>query len=231
MSSISRHIQEQISSLYNEKKAKWLENYVKHNIKSKGVGIPQIRTIIKATNQSHQLQSLTIEDQLIFLNDLMSQVYTEDKLAAILYLQLFWKKAEAPLVLSTVENWLDQHWINDWNVCDWMCVRILSPLVDEHPSETVAVLASWNKAPYLWKARTSLVPFAQSKGITNHKAIIYTLCEGLIKREERFCKTAVGWALREFSKHDEQFVIDFLEKFQEWTSKEVIRNARKYIDK
>ncbi|HHJ50839.1 MAG TPA: DNA alkylation repair protein, partial [Phaeodactylibacter sp.] len=46
---------------------------------------------------------------------------------------------------------------------------------------------------------------------------------------ERFCKTAVGWVLREYSKVDEEFVLKFLSDFERWTTKEVVRNATKYI--
>ncbi len=51
MKDISKTIQDKITSIGKPEKAKWLENFIKHNIKSKGVGIPEIRRIIiKAKN-------------------------------------------------------------------------------------------------------------------------------------------------------------------------------------
>ena len=38
-------------------------------------------------------------------------------------------------------------------------------------------------------------------------------CSKLIRREERFAKTAVGWILRELSKTDKKAVVAFIEKY------------------
>jgi 3-methyladenine DNA glycosylase AlkD len=51
----------------------------------------------------------------------------------------------------------------------------------------------------------------------------------LIKREERFCKTAVGWVLREISKSDKNYVEKFLEVHRQFITPEVIKNSTKYF--
>ena len=56
-------------------------------------------------------------------------------------------------------------------------------------------------------------------------------CKKLIKREERFAKTAVGWLLREISKQDEDFVKQFIEHHIKHFTAETIRNALKYSSK
>lgn len=229
MNQVSQIIQSRLTALGDEKKARWLENYVKHDIQSKGVGIPQIREVVKAVTREQDLTAQPLEVQTGILNDLAAKPFTEDKLAAILYLQLYWKKADAAQLLALTGHWFDQGWINDWNVCDWLCVRLLSPLVDRAPGVTVPVLEEWNSAPYLWKARASLVPFAQCKTIAGHTATIHAFSITLIKREERFCKTSVGWVLREYSRHDPDFVIRFLEEHRPWTTSEVVKNATKYL--
>lgn len=47
MKEVSQIIQSRLTALGDEKKARWLENYVKQDIQSKGVGIPQIREVVK----------------------------------------------------------------------------------------------------------------------------------------------------------------------------------------
>jgi 3-methyladenine DNA glycosylase AlkD len=101
-------------------------------------------------------------------------------------------------------------------------------MVDNHPSITINTFQLWNKDSYLWKARASLVPFAQCKTLQEHKNIIHELSRTLIQREERFCKTSVGWVMREISKFDQNYVESFLDDYDEWCTKEVIRNAKKY---
>ena len=219
-----------ITSMGDQQKSAWLENYVKHDIKSKGVGIPEIRQVVKAANHRYHLSSKPFIKQVELLNDLMQKDFTEDKLAAIIYLELFWKKENPKLLLELVSGWFDKGWISDWNVGDWLCVRILTPLIDESPEVALPELKQWNKSPSLWKARASLVPFAEAKSINMHVILIEKFSAELIRREERFCKTAVGWVLREYSKHDRKFVENFLEENKKWTTKEVIQNASKYFD-
>jgi 3-methyladenine DNA glycosylase AlkD len=231
MKEISKSIQDTISSVGRPEKAKWLENYVKHNIKSKGAGIPEIRTIIKTANYNFKLTERKISEQIELLNDLVSQEYTEDKLAAILYLQLFWKGKNERQTIDLISKWFDKGLITDWNVCDWLCVRILTPLLDNWTNQTLIELKRWNKSENLWKARASLVPFAQCKKIDQHKNLIKEFSTELLKRDERFCKTSVGWVLREYSKIDSGFVLKFLSDLENWTTQEVVRNATKYIKK
>lgn len=231
MKEISKYIQDRLTLIGNHEKAKWLENYIKHDIKSKGVGIPEIRQIIKEVNKEYKLTEKQIPEQIELLNELMLQEYTEDKLSAILYLQLFWKNKNEKQTFELISKWFDNEWITDWNVCDWLCVRILTPLVDNWTNPTIKELKKWNKDKNQWKARASLVPLAQCKSIAQHEKIIRDFSIVLIKRDERFCKTSVGWVLREYSKIDQGFVTTFLSDYEKWTTKEVIRNAAKYIKK
>lgn len=212
----------------NSEKALWLENYVKHSVKSKGVGIPQIREIVIDAAKKFGINTKPIPEQIDILNNLMIQEYTEHKIAAIIYIQLFLKDYSHEII-KPVSHWFDNGYITDWNVCDWLCVRILSPMIDSLPDFIIPELEQWNTNKNLWKARASLVPFAQSKNISEHWNYINKFSETLIKRDERFCKTAVGWVLREYSKQDKQKVTDFLTKYSEYTTKEVIANATKYL--
>lgn len=229
MNPISKHILDRLKSVRNTDKAAWLENYVKHDIKSLGVGIPQIREIVKSTEKDFLLTHKSIPLQIQVLNELMEQAYTESKLASIIYLQLYWKKAESRIIIELISEWFDKKWISDWNVCDWLCVRLISPLIDKDAGNIIEELTIWNNDPYLWKARASLVPFAESKSIGRHSKTILSFSEHLIRREERFCKTAVGWVMRQYSKTDSELVNGFLEKHDEWLTKEVITNATKYF--
>jgi 3-methyladenine DNA glycosylase AlkD len=230
MKEISKNIQNKITSIGKPDKANWLENYIKHNIKSKGVGIPEIRNIVKDVTKECKLLEFDITEQIDLLNDLMNSEYTEDKLAAIIYIQLNWNNKNEQKKIALISNWFDKELITDWNVCDWLCVRLLSPMIDNWTKETLIELKKWNISKNQWKARASLVAFAQCKSIDKYKGFIEDFSLELIKRNERFCKTAVGWVLREYSKKDADFVTKFLAENENWATKEVIKNAMKYVD-
>ncbi len=229
MKNIAKTIRQRMTDEGKPEKAKWLEQYVKHGVKSRGTGIPEIRKILQEIESEKSCSKKTLPEQVELLNDLMAGVYTEDKLAAILYLQLFWKDKYPEESLSLISAWFDQNFITDWNVCDWLCVRVLTPLLDRWPGQTMTELKCWNKAQNLWKARASLVPFAQSRYLAKHRRPVQLLAEELIKRKERFCKTAVGWVLREYSKIDRDFVRKFLSTHEQYITREVVKNATKYF--
>lgn len=231
MLEISKIIQTKITSIGNPDKAKWFENYIKHGIKSKGVGIPEIRDIVKEATKEYRLLELDITEQVDLLNNLMTSEYTEDKLSAIIYIQLNWNRTNEQEKITLISDWFDKELITDWNVCDWLCVRLLTPMIDNWSKDTLRELKKWNRNQNQWKARASLVPFAQCKSLDKHQNLIEEFSIELIKRDERFCKTAVGWVLREYSKIDPSFVTKFLFKYENWTTKEVIKNATKNINK
>lgn len=224
-------IQQRLSYAGDRKKAIWLEKYVKHGVKSRGVGIPSIKIIIKDFIKENDLNGLPQSKKIELLNLLMKQEFSEDKLTAILLIQYHWENIENEVQLRIISEWLDKQLISDWNICDWLCVRIISPMIDNDTQSTIDTLKGWNTDPYLWKARASLVPFAQCKTIANHRNVIEDFSSNLILRHERFCKTAVGWVLREYSKIDKKFVQAFLENNKEFITQEVVRNATKYFSK
>lgn len=52
----------------------------------------------------------------------------------------------------------------------------------------------------------------------------------MIKYEERFAKTAVGWALMEKSKTNPDFTISFVKKQEKYVNNESLKRALKYIN-
>jgi len=183
-------------------------------------------------NKREGLDQLPMNRQVSLINGLMRSALAEHKLAAILYIQLFWLgKMKNSFLLSMISDWFDEGYVHDWNTTDWLSVKVLAPLLDSGDREVLWTLKKWNRNPCLWKARASLVPFAASKRVGEHRKEIERLADILIRRDERFAKTAVGWVMREYSKLDEDFVLAFLSKHVKHTTWEVKRNALKYYRK
>ena len=225
---ISNELQRSASS----EKALWWNDYMKGEIPFLGVGTPDIRKLFLAGDRGASYEDLPMNKQVALVNGLMRGQYAEEKLAAILFVQLFWLgKMKEGFLVNLMSDWFDDRLIFDWNTTDWLCVRILAPLIDSGEEEVIWKLKKWNRDSYLWKARASLVPFARAKTISLHGKTINRFADILIRRKERFAKTAVGWVLREYSRHDPDFVIDFLSRHVKHTTSEVKRNALKYYRK
>jgi 3-methyladenine DNA glycosylase AlkD len=227
MRDIAQTLVKHIQANEHEEKARWLERYVQHGIASYGVGIPQLRLIVQELC-TQDVRDAPLTEQTQFLHHLMQHSHIEPKLAAIVYMQLYWNDVDPATVLHLSSEWLEGA-LSDWNTCDWLCVRVLTPLLDKDPQLCVHTFGLWNTSRSIWKARASLVPFAQAKRISTYKDVIIAHASYLIRRDERFCKTAVGWILRVYSKIDRDMVIDFLEHHQQWLTREVVNNAKKYF--
>ena len=210
-------------------KADWWNSYLKGEIRFVGTSIPEIRKILIEKNCNDGLDRLPMNQQVGMVNGLMRSQFAEHKLASILYIQLFWlRNQKNSFLLNLIADWFDDRYIFDWNTTDWLSTKVLTPLLDSGDEKVLWILKRWNRDPYLWKARASLVPFAHSKHIRDHAKSIEHFSDILIRREERFAKTTVGWVMREYSKFDEDFVLDFLSRRVKYTTWDVKRNALKY---
>lgn len=229
MNPYSQIITETIQERSRPDKAAWWNRYMKGSIPFLGAGIPEIRKYLLELNRKEQLDTLPMNRQVGMVKQLLRGRYAEEKLAAILYIELFWLgRHRNSFMLDLLSDGFDERHIFDWNTTDWLCVKILSPMIDSGDKEVIWTLKRWNRDPYLWKARASLVPFARVRGITAYRKEIAQMADILIRRNERFAKTAVGWVLREYSREDPQFVVDFISRHASHTTAEVKRNALKY---
>jgi len=91
-------------------------------------------------------------------------------------------------------------------------------------------ISAWHDSDNLWQARASLVSFFPIAGHNEYYPLIEISCYQIIKRNERFAKTAVGWILRELSKYDRGLVEGVIRQNIKYFSVESLKNATKYFE-
>ena len=215
-----------------EKTRLWWEKYMKRVIPFRGVGIPQNRELLEQWRREHSLDEWSLEEQLEIALGFFREKMAEDKLAGVLYLQNYlYDKLAWQDLLQRYEELYQAELIFDWNICDWFSVRVLGPTIKMHGFDCGAAIADWRSAEYLWRARSSVVPFVNLASESQYYPLIEKSCTTLIKRDERFAKTAVGWILRDISKHDEKYSLSFIQDHLTFFSRESLKNALKYMDK
>ncbi len=209
-----------IEILYHQLQAKadpqvkiWWEKYVKQSAPFIGVKMPVIRSVVWAWYQQSIKGNLNFDQQKELALALIGRPYSEEKLAGI----LFWQEILIPAGGVECDQDVDKFAalfaaqpIYDWNVCDWFCVKVLGPLLEKGGDPCAQAMAEWRNAANLWQARASVVAFVNSAEESNYYPLILKSAEMLIRREERFAKTAVGWILRDISKYDQSFVKAFV---------------------
>jgi 3-methyladenine DNA glycosylase AlkD len=228
-------LQTQLDGKANTKTRDWWQAYVKQSAPFRGVKMALIRT---ALHNWYAEQNIAAELDLGQQKDLalafLRQKHAEDKIAGTLFLQ------EILLPLGAIEWQMDvprfaalfaEGWIYDWNTCDWFCIKVLSPLIQQEGMACAEAIAAWRDAEPLWQARASVVAFVKVAANRNYYPLVEAACAVLIRRQERFAKTAVGWILRDISKHNADFVSAFIDDNLCHFSLESLRNATKTFAK
>lgn len=227
-----REHQSNLNGAAVEKTRLWWEKYMKGVIPFRGVGIPKNRELLEQWRKEYGLDQLPLEEQLEIALGFFREAMAEDKLAGVLYLQNYlFDKLPWQDLLQRYEELYQAELIFDWNICDWFCVRVLGPTIKMNGFECGTAIAGWRDAEYLWQSRSSVVPFVNLAAEPDYYPLIEKSCTALIKREERFAKTAVGWILRDISKRDENFILSFIKDHLTFFSRESLKNALKYMDK
>ncbi len=216
----------------SETRKHWWENYVKGSAPFLGVKMGDIRTVVSKWHQQQVAHQLHPDEQLELALALFEGEFTEHKLAGILLIGEILRPRQAvkcPQDIPKLGCVFDRKWIYDWNVCDWFCVKILGPMIKTEGITCAREIAAWREAPYLWKARAALVPFVSVAADSRYYPLVAETAHILIGRPERFAKTAVGWVLREISRHHPDWVRMFVEAHIEHFSAESLRNATRHF--
>jgi 3-methyladenine DNA glycosylase AlkD len=187
----------------------WWEGYVKGGAPFLGVKMADVRSTVHQWHRASVAGALAKEEQVGLALALFEGEHTEEKLAGTLFLQEILLPAGAvrcPWDFGRFAQLFADGSIYDWNVCDWFCVKVLGPLIEREGAACARRVASWKDAENLWQARASLVAFVPLAAEAEYYPLIESGCRIVIRRRERFAKTAVGWILREISSHDPALV-------------------------
>lgn len=227
-----RDLQTRLDSKSTAQYKEWLQRYLRNTAVCRGAKMPDIRACVNDWANQHQLGKLrNNETPIKLMYDLFSSQWNDDKLAACYFVHdvlqpnsLFDFKN-----LELLENLFAEGKIFPWNVVDTLSARIFPRLITDHKQLALDRMREWSRAESMWQARTSVVALIHfSKDSAFHDVIAET-CSVLVKRDERFAKTCVGWMMREVAKADRDFARRFIDDNLAYFSLEAVRNATKHF--
>jgi 3-methyladenine DNA glycosylase AlkD len=216
----------------------WWTRYLKGTASFRGVKMGDVRKAMHAWFEEERLgEYLTVGQQKDLALMLLEEDYSEDKLAGVLFLQeillpegaLDWRSD-----LPRFARLFDQGYIRDWSICDWFCVKVLGPLVEQQGKPCARAISEWREADSVWQRRASVVAFANlakegDQYFPGFTGMVLDNCSHLLESQERFAQTGVGWILRELSCSDQGRVVGFVEANLGRFSREALRNVTKYL--
>lgn len=228
---LSRDLHRRLSGAATASFQQWMNAYMRGAIAVRGVRSADTVRVSKEWMRDNEkaLQGVETVDM---MKGLLKGDYAEDKCAGGCYLDGLAKDRLDIELLASISELFDEGHIYSWGVVDSFSMRALKRFVKVHGEEAVDIIHGWHSAENLWRARASLVGLLSVTGEVKYRERFWIGCEGLIKRPERFAKTAVGWVLRDMwkTKEGEKFVREFLEEFKESMSLEAAKNASKYCE-
>ncbi len=172
-----------------------------------GVRVPEVRRLTRAILPRHPLPDAEAWQRAVLLLWRKAN-HREERYAAIeIVLASQHRKWLAPERLPMIDELIvDGAW---WDYVDAIAINGLGAMLRAHPRQTEPALRRWAGDENHWRRRAAILSQLKFKERTD-LALLRACIEPSIDAKEFFLGKAIGWALREYSKTNPEFVIDYV---------------------
>ena len=98
-----------------------------------------------------------------------------------------------------------------WDSIDYISANLVGPYFQKFPEQIPLITTKWMNSDNMWLQRTCLLFQLKYKLQTDTK-LLSSFIRQLASSNEFFIRKAIGWALREYSKTNPDFVIRFVQE-------------------
>lgn len=181
--------------------------YMKSEMPFAGVATPGLRKIAVEVFSAHPQPSQAQWQQAI-LTLWRGAKYREERYAAIgLARAKPYQAFRTPTACPMFEEMIvTGAW---WDYVDEIAINLIGELLRDHADFMRGVLLDWTRDADLWRRRSAIIAQLKFKADTDLELLLAAI-EPAMGSTEFFLRKAIGWALREHSKTDPAFVIDFV---------------------
>ena len=113
-----------------------------------------------------------------------------------------------------------------WDTVDFLC-KVIGDVGLREP-RVKALMVDWSKDENIWLRRAAIEHQLGLKDKTDTKLLEQVIVNNL-GSSEFFVNKAIGWALRDYAKHDLAFVRGFIDQYKDKMDSLSIKEASKYI--
>ena len=196
-----------------------MKAYMKNKFEFLGVKTPARRKLAK-TFFKQQTDSVIDWN---FINEAWKNPYRELQYTALDYLEIR-KKLLTPSDLPRLKKLAQtKSW---WDTIDFLD-RLVGSIIARFP-ETKEIIVAWSCDEDIWLRRLAIDHQLLRKEKTDTELLENILVNNL-GQTEFFINKAIGWALRDYSKTNADWVRDFIEQHREEMSALSIREGSKYL--
>ena len=98
-----------------------------------------------------------------------------------------------------------------WDTVDYIAVNLVGNYFTRFPEERLQVIDKWLQSGNIWLQRSCLLFQLKYKLNTDTRLLVYCI-ESLLGSKEFFVNKAIGWCLRQYSRTNSNWVLEFVEK-------------------
>ena len=179
--------------------------YLKSEMPSLGVRVPEVRRVVRAVAKELPPGSLQ-ELQSTVLELWRGAGWREERYAAIDLTGLRLAAGQLGMLPVYEEIIRSGAW---WDLVDGVSHR-LCELLQTHREDMSIVLRRWSTDQDMWIRRVAITAQLGAKSATD-PALLAGVIEPNLADPEFFIRKAIGWALRDFAATDPEWVRDFVE--------------------
>ncbi|RLD20943.1 MAG: DNA alkylation repair protein [Bacteroidetes bacterium] len=119
------------------------------------------------------------------------------------------KKADLDSINLYVYMITNKAW---WDTVDFIATNLVGAYLKIFSDMTIDLTGEWMASKDIWLQRTCLLFQLKYKSATDTDLMHGFICQ-LSGSKEFFIRKAIGWVLREYSKTDAEFVVDYVNKY------------------
>ena len=190
-----------------------------------GVRVPVLRDIVKKFKSDHK--ELTLELACQLLTDFGSGRCREEILVGVFLVASFSRRFTPEMIPALwwkdINKWVD--YIDNWETCDQLAMNVAGEVVAIDLTLTKD-LVKWARSDNHWRRRFAVATTTvlNQKGRRHVKETL-AVCELLMTEADPMVQKAVGWALREATRSDENVVFAFLKRWKGKANRKIFREG------
>ncbi|MGD1840147.1 MAG: DNA alkylation repair protein [Thermonemataceae bacterium] len=195
---------DRFSQAANAEQANKMARYMKNNFSFFGIKTPLRTTITKEITQ--QYGTPDYQNLAAIVQSLYKQPQRELHYYA---LDLVWqirKQWKEDLISLLEEMVIQKSW---WDTVDMIASKLIGAYFSNFPTSREAYIHQWIASDSLWLQRTALLFQLKYKEKTDVKLLAFCI-ERVMTSQAFFIQKAIGWALREYAKTDQDWVKQFV---------------------
>lgn len=205
----------------NAEKAIGMEKYMKNLFPFLGITSPERKLICKELLAKKNLPEKS--EAIKFSKILWNKNEREFQYVAMDLLDKYKKQLEVDDIVWIEKLIVTKSW---WDTVDFLATHLAGEYFKKHKNKIDLITNQWNKSDNIWLQRSSLLFQLKYKNNTN-SILLEKYILNLKNSKDFFIRKSIGWVLREYSKTNPSWVIQFLEKNE--LSNLSVREASKYL--